>query len=303
MSNNLLDIIKQNTQKATQVVPTKEQTAEITRLLQAKSGKAVPQTGAAQVSLAERTQLDSNAQTMQELSDAANMQNLGIQQQAEEQQQQFQLQQAQGLQESRAAEQDFTQKLDNTLQAISQNRGELDLKKDAEIIESAMAQARLANDKYITELNAAAAKQGLQDSVKFKQAMLRNAFGNNLELLEDKIDFDRLASANDRQFREALSDIKINDIMDTTYDQIANLERSSQFAIEQGLIQGEDAARQANLQAQYNSVSSLITGLLQAGVTVASIKPEPPPDPTNPLQGQGQGIRDAQAMDNFLTKA
>lgn len=288
MANNLLDIIKQNTQKATQVAPAQEQTAEITRLLQAKSGKAVPQVGAAQVSLEERTQLGSNVQAMQELSDAANMQNLSIQQQADEQQQQFQLQQAQGLQQERAAEQDFTQKLDSTLQALSQNRGELDLKKDAEIIESAMAQARLANDKYINELNTAAAKQGLSDSVKFKQAMLRSAFDNNLELLEGKIDFDKIASANDRQFREALSDIKINDIMSTTYDQIANLERSSQFAIEQGLIQGDDAARQANLQAQYSSVSSLITGLLQAGVTVGSMKPEPDPKPTpkpNPLQG------------------
>ena len=91
LANNLLDIIKQNTQKATQVAPAQEQTAEITRLLQAKSGKAIPQAGAAQVSLEERTQLGSNAQAMQELSDAANMQNLSIQQQADEQQQQFQL--------------------------------------------------------------------------------------------------------------------------------------------------------------------------------------------------------------------
>lgn len=209
----LLDTIKQQLQSPLQgqvgVAPGGH-TQTVRQLLQAKTGKAAaPSVGPRQSALQEKA---AEAQTQ------AGQQQLGLrgriqaeqigQQQADIAQRTEQ--QAKQFQEQYQDIQDQFQR--QSMQLIDQfERGQKTLKttKDLADLEQVGFQTRLQNDQYIS-LQEVGKRNRLDNQLEFKKQLAQNVFKDQQELLVNEIAFQRILSADDREFTEELADMDLN---------------------------------------------------------------------------------------------
>jgi hypothetical protein len=329
---NLLDIIKKNTSRAAQVpAPTAgpSETAKAAELLRAKSGRdtAGLGPGVGQTNLAEQAAVqDTNTTLQQQFAPAAELQN----QQTEIAQQEVAQTEANQLAETQQRGQALSQqaqiKMQELLQGIQQDKGSLALQKEDARVDQIMTLARLSNEKYRSTLELEGNRQRLKDENEFRTNLLETVFGEELKILQGKVDFIDLYNENDRNFKQAMSDIKIESVMAETEFKMDDLSQDMALDWEYKLKGLDLKNRTANERAKYTAMSDIITGLAEggAGILDANAKAEDKKKadalyelqmgkggaanltqeaPRSPLEGQGRGIRDAQALDNFRTKA
>jgi hypothetical protein len=274
MANNLLDIIKQNTSKAAQpITATTNETAKVADLLRAKSGKAVSSTGVGQTNLAEQAAVaDANSTLQNQVAPAAELQNNQLQLQANEQQQSVDLQKADIDQRRNMVQQQAQNKLGELMQSFGQQRQELDLKRDRAQVDQIMTTARLANKQYVDQLEEEGRKLRLDNAADFQNQLLDTTFENNSALIKSKIGADNVLRSTDRQYQQRLSQITADDIMAGAAQDIDVENRAASQNQSNWLRAFNNKTSQANRAAKYESASSIVQGLIQAGVQLGDMK-------------------------------
>jgi len=170
-------------------------------MAQASTGKADSGVAGAAVSnIAEKVAVDQTAQQQADVQQQANVAEQA--QQNEEEQQYLQLQDQELEYRSRglAVKQEFNSQISKLVQDFQQKGDTLDLEKSKAAAEQIGTLMRLQDDKYTNNLKLEGAKKRLDNSVKFKEAALEAAFGNQLTLLQDDFDAKSLLRAEGREF-------------------------------------------------------------------------------------------------------
>jgi hypothetical protein len=274
MANNLLDIIKQNSTKASQpLATTTNETAKVADLLRAKSGRAVSSTGVGQTNLAEQSAVaDANSTLQNQVAPAAELQNNQLQLQADEQQQSADLQKADVDQRRNIVQQQAQNKLGELMQSFGQQRQELDLKRDRAQVDQIMTTARLANKQYVDQLEEEGRKLRLDNAADFQNQLLDTTFENNSSLIKSKIGADNVLRSTDRQYQQRLSQITVDDIMAGAAQDIDVDNRAASQAQSNWLRGFNNKTSQANRAAKYQSASSILNTLGQAGVQLSAME-------------------------------
>lgn len=239
---SLLDNINQQMQG--QTAPT-EQAGQalgagqsLRSLLRAKTGKAGQAgTGAGPSSLQEKTAARQAQLGQQQLAQQGQL--MGAQQ-AEQSADIAQRTQQQAAQQDQARQDILAQadrQTQNILNDFAQGTKRLDNAQDISDLEQVGFVARLQNQQYISQLQDVGKRNRLDSDVGFKTEIAKQAMADNQDLLNDKLAFETIMNASDRDFQKALSNIDINYAM-----QIAN-----------------DAAKAANAQQIAKGVGTAVT--------------------------------------------
>lgn len=256
---NLLETIKQNRQALTQPAGVEDQTQKVQTLLRAKSGKAVGGGDAVTSNLGEQAAVQNTNVMMGQVAG-----------QAQVQQQGDVLAQAQQQQQERLQRQDIDQakKFDtvqNRLQTqtvlndLSRNKGALDQDKQQAQLEQAAFLLSMQDKKYTDQLQEIGRRRRLDDEGAFKSEMQDQAFGDSLGLLQSKLGNQDVMSSSDRDFKQAMSSLNVDDALKIAEMNQASNERMAAIdanAIRQGAA---ISARQAAGTEQAQSLASLVS--------------------------------------------
>lgn len=207
MASNLLDTIRQNT--LTQVSPgVGDDTQNLSRLLRAKSGKSVSGGDIAASNLGEQQAVSQTQGTLSgQIAPAAAAQTAAIDTQAQGQQQQLDTQKANVAQSNRF---NTIQKQLQTSQILSdfeRSKGQLDLDKNRAAANQVTQNLRLSNSQYIDQLQREGARARLDNDIEFRKQLAETTFGNNIDLLQQRLGNKSILSANSREFSKLLSNI------------------------------------------------------------------------------------------------
>ena len=104
----------------------------------------------------------------------------------------------------------FHQMQSKILQEYSTGQRQLDYSKDKAKLEQLGFASRLADAKYLNDLQQQANRARLSDAARFEEEMTRTVFAEEADLLRDNLDFRALMAADARQFEEAVSKIDID---------------------------------------------------------------------------------------------
>jgi len=96
------------------------------------------------------------------------------------------------------------------LDDLERGRARMTNREELHAIEMAGAAQRLANDKYMYELQDIARRNRLQDSMSFADALQKSVFKDEIDLFRDNVAFNELMDADDATFKKWLADIDIN---------------------------------------------------------------------------------------------
>jgi len=205
---NLLDTLRQNSQVGQQGVT--DETSKLATLLRAKSGKAVGGSGVVSSNLGEQAAVaQTNQQLQQQVAPQAAIQQAGMAQQASQIQQQETQQRADIAQSRRFDTVQNKIKTDQLLKDLERNKGEIDVAKQGAQLEQLGANLRLQNKKYVDDLQREGQLARLNDDAAFREAALRSAMGNKMEIVNKTIDNNTILSANDREFKKKVAQIDI----------------------------------------------------------------------------------------------
>ena len=221
---NLLDAIRKNQQQAQSPLGQPGQqlqqggfTQAAQNLLATKAtGKAV-EPGAGQpatMNLGEQV-AQQQAQTAQ-VEQAREAQLPNLIQEAEAQQTEFE-----GAQSNLELDEKYNQAQTNLLNQANRlltsyetGQRQLDMTRKRADAEQLGFTLRLSNSKYLDNLNREARKNRLDNELKFKEALQRSIFDEELGMFQDNLDFRRMMNADERQFNDLLSQINIDFAMD-----------------------------------------------------------------------------------------
>jgi hypothetical protein len=216
MANTLLDTIKQNLQAPSSGTPNAaplgiNQTAQTQQLLQAKSGRAVADTGQPRISnigeqLANRqAQLGQQQLQQQGQTAAANVQ------QEEEYRQAQESTQTAALDEQSLEQMDqYTRQNEAILDEYSQGQRQLDLNKDKAKLEQVGFMARLSNQQYIDNLQREGARARLDNDTNFRENLARSVFDDEQDMFKDDLTFRSMINADNRSFADQLQNIDVD---------------------------------------------------------------------------------------------
>jgi hypothetical protein len=226
-----------------------------------------------QTNLAEQSAVaDANSTLQNQVAPAAELQNNQLQLQADEQQQSADLQKADVDQRRNIVQQQAQNKLGELMQSFGQQRQELDLKRDRAQVDQIMTTARLANKQYVDQLEEEGRKLRLDNAADFQNQLLDTTFENNSSLIKSKIGADNVLRSTDRQYQQRLSQITVDDIMAGAAQDIDVDNRAASQAQSNWLRGFNNKTSQANRAAKYQSASSILNTLGQAGVQLSAME-------------------------------
>jgi len=250
---SLMDAIRRNQSLLTQQQqPDMEDTGQsVAALLRAKSGKNIAAPEVAASSLGEQQAVTQGQQAVQQVGQTAYIQQQGQQAQQTAQQQQTQLQQADIAQGRRFNALENKMKTEQLLQAAEQDKGRLDLRKNAAEVEQLVQGLRLNNNKYISDLQREGTRARLNDAASFQEEYAKAVFGNNKELVEQNLGNKKILDASNREYDKALS----------------------QMGVDQAWIMYNNARREEASRATWEGVGGVTTAAVGAYAS-SSNKPE-----------------------------
>jgi hypothetical protein len=194
------------------------QTEALQRISQAASGKAVPGagmgTGPARSTQAELAVVDQVKRGQDELFKQNQMQQLALAQEQKSIQDQADFKNRLLSEDQLAARDKYLTTQERILNEYSNNQRQLDLNKDKARLEQLGFSMRLSNDKYLQELDRQARMANLSDAVAFEEEMYRTIFADEEELFRDNLDFRALMAADERSFRDEISQISLDMALD-----------------------------------------------------------------------------------------
>lgn len=263
---NLLDTIKQNRdQLAGQQAPATDQTQKVQQLLRAKSGQAVTGGDATISNIGEQAANDQTNQQLQQQGQQIQLQQQSTKQAAQQEQQQTDTQKQQLDQAKRFQTIENRMKTNNLLNDLTRDKASLSLDKDRSRLEQAAFLLSMQDKQYTDNLQDIGRKRGLDNDMKFKDEMQQVAFGDNLDILQNKLGQDDVMRASDRQFKQAMSNMSIDDAQKIAAIEIAG--NAQMGALNQASMV-QEAQRQAALGNAAGKAQGL-SGLLSAGISGA----------------------------------
>ena len=111
----------------------------------------------------------------------------------------------------------------------SENR-ELAARKDAAQLEQLAFISALSDKQYLERLDAIARERNLADDLKFKQEAARLAFGANIDLVVKNAEWTRAYNASEREWRQAMAKIDLDQAMQIAANQIAAANNQAIFS-------------------------------------------------------------------------
>lgn len=209
---NLLDTIRQTSGDiSTQKAGVEDNTAEAQRLLAAKKGKASTSGDVAASNLGEQQAVaQTNQQMMGTVAPEAAAQQAEIGQQAAGQEQQQQAQEQQIAQSARFNSLQNNIQTKKLLDQLEQSKGQLDVTKQKAATDQVAQGLRLGNAQYIDTLQREGARQRLDDSQSFQEALTKANFGDAQEQLQQKMGDQSILAANDRTYKQAMAKMDAN---------------------------------------------------------------------------------------------
>lgn len=248
MANTLLDAIRDRMGPGSQgiSVPASNATEQTASLLRTKlTGQAptistdVPK----RTNIAEQAAQDQARAGLAQAGTQAQIQSAQLGAQSADQEQAAKIAAEQDQAQMRAKESQAANQASQLLTDFARSGRQLSTQEDLSKLNQAAFAARLTNTQYIDTLQREAAKSGINDAASFNDAYYRQVFADSDALFRDKLDFNRMMGASDREFAKQMQDI--------------SLESAIQIA--------SDASKEANTRALYTGVGNVVSGATQAG--------------------------------------
>lgn len=222
---NLLDTIKQNRSAlATEKPEVEDQTLKVQKLLRAKTGREVGPAETATSNIAEQVAQGTTASQIQQLGSQMQLQQAGEDIEQARLAQQERLQRQETDQARKFQTMQTKMETNKLLNDLSRDRATLSLEKDKSRLEQTAFLLAMQDKKYTDQLQDAGRKQRLDDQVAFNEAIQKESFGLELDLLKKKLGNQDILASSDRQFQEMLASMSIAEAqqiaqMEMAYDQ------------------------------------------------------------------------------------
>lgn len=214
---NLLEAIKANSNTTTPVAPTptinpllQSQTENITKQVQAASGKAVSSPIPTGVNLGERLAQKQAMEEQTQVAQEAAAKEVELDQQRKAQELEAA---AEGMRLSEQAltmKQNFQQKAESLVSEYLQNMKKIETQRDQAKMEVASFLLRLSNDKYLNNLKVHGTKARLENNLKFNEELQRSIWSDEIELLNSDLNFKSLLRVDERQFERDIANMDLN---------------------------------------------------------------------------------------------
>jgi hypothetical protein len=211
---NLLDTIRNNLATAAQPVAAQDNTLQARKLLGAKTGKASSQQAAPISSLQEASVQDQTRAGQQQLASESLIQQQQLGQQQQQLEQQDRLQKQDLELKTRAQSLQNTIQTDQLLNDLSRDKAGLNLERDRAKLEQLSHNIALQDKKYVDNLVQAANVEGLQDDIKFREALNRAAFQDSQNLLKANFREQAITAQSMRDLEESFARTRLADMLD-----------------------------------------------------------------------------------------
>ncbi len=205
----LMDTIAQQQKSAPEQIASASTTApqmNVQQLTQAASGKAASGVGGIAASQQQVLAAKQANQAQQQQQQAAGQQQaVQLQQQQAAQQQQFAQQKAKISEQSARIAEQAQRQTTALMNELAQGKERLGAEQYAAKVQQATQGIRLANDKYLTNLDARAQQANLADDISFSEEMQRAIWNDESNLFNSNMEFQNLLQADQRSFQAQLA--------------------------------------------------------------------------------------------------
>lgn len=238
MAKTLLETLQESTNAAPELAPGNEQEqAQNVLLTKATGMSGISDSGPKASSQASKLGLQAGKQEMEKASLAGRLQDLGQIETAKAQEAQL----ARGEEEfkNQMARMDtvFQRRSKDLLQELGRSQQELSFKDRSSKLEELTQNMRLANKKYIDDLETAGNKARLTDSLTAKEQIARTQMRDSLAFLNDNNAYKKMMNADDREWKMAQANMSV--------------EMAQELA--------RQALNQTNKQAKYESAGNMFS--------------------------------------------
>ena len=240
MARSLLDTIKSNQQNVGQQQPAQpNMQQDLSSIVRAQSGQAAPaQTGPGRSSIMQRAAGQQVAAGMQGVQQQGQLQAAGLGMQQAGQEQAYQQRMADISQKVQFQADEMNRRTTEILNNIERNEKELSQKQKNVAYEQAGFLLGIQNDQYRQELTQAAQLKRLDDGLAFREEMQKAVYGSDMEIFEQALKNAEFLNADERQFKEFLKQMSLDDAYESFSQQMAANARKA-------MIQGLTGASQA----------------------------------------------------------
>jgi hypothetical protein len=268
---NLLDIIRKNRGQLTsdaqvQAGAAAGETLRTQELLRAKTGKAVGGGSVPTISsLGEKAAIQQSKQALQQevvpqiqMQQAADTLGAKAQQEQETQalagleQQRQGLVQGQQIREAQLAGQ------------AGRERQALGLEARRAQLEQQAHDLSMRDNRYVQQLQDIGARNRLDNELNFRNEIQSMVLGSNLDLLKSKLGTSDILSMNDRQFKQSLNELSVDDALEQARIQMEYMQKSGDKNLENIRLQAERAARSGQIQQTVQGAKGVLGGGLEA---------------------------------------
>lgn len=235
----LLEQIKQTQDKQLQkLAPQEGQTAEVQRLMQAKSGKQVgPGGGSLASNLAEKRAIQQGKSALQQIGQQSTLgreqqsqQLADIAQSEKQQKQEFNFQKDE-------QKQVFDRQAGNVIDQFKQGQRSLDNTKDIAKLEQAGFETRLSTDSYVNELQNVGQRARLDDEQEFNLQLANTMFEEEKDLFANQQQFLSIMAADDREFDKQIANMSLDWAIDLAKQEAKDVAFNQQVGGLSGLIE------------------------------------------------------------------
>ena len=187
------------------------QTQSVRDLLRAKTGKvSTPESGPRQSALQEAVAEQQTKAGQQQLGLRGRLQAEQLGQQQADIAQRTQQEGAQFQEQMKAAQADFDRRSNSMLDQFEAGQKSLKSQQDVADLEQLGFDIRMQNDQYVNQLQDIGKRNRLDNQLEFKKQLAQNVFKDQQDLLTNQLAFDRIVSADDREFTQELANMDIN---------------------------------------------------------------------------------------------
>lgn len=238
----LLDSINKQLQTPSPT-PALGATEQVGGLLRAKLGKATQPSGSpAQSNIQEQVAQQTAQQGLRQIGEQSQLAGLQMGEQAADQAQAAKQQEEAHQEKLTDLQANYSRQANNIIQDLESNQAIMSANQKMAKMEQAGFMIRGANDNYVKELQRQGQMNRLANNNNFRLEMAKAVMGEDQELFDSDLKFQKMMDANARDFQVALANM------------------SDEFAMKMG----ENAAKTASTQSMFSGLSGIMSGGLQA---------------------------------------
>lgn len=249
---NLLETIRANQNRVTPAAGDLGQTQEIAKTINVgQTGKDIDTTGeAAASSIGEQVARQQTETAATEQARAGAEQQRGLETQYNKLSQDYDYAQRELGEQQRQTQNNLLDRASQILTEFEQGSRELDYNKDKAKMEQLGFTMRLSNQQYVDTLQREGKRARLDNALAFKEALQRQVYRDEEDLLANNLDFRKLLAADQRTFENELGQINIDQALAIASAESREANDKAKWSgindITQGGIKGLDAYAKNN---------------------------------------------------------